>query len=160
MQQRPYNDADYAFGQVMLTLRTAIGLTQAAVAAYLGVSRRAIGAWESGDRYPTAPHLKQFIALAVQQQAFPLGRAEEEIRTLWRLARQKVLLDEVWLAALLGPRRAEAAQGRAAPLLPAPAPGAAQPVRSDARPGGLPDAPPPQLEGRRSRAARVDWDDA
>src|SRR6476646_2136925 len=110
MQQLPYNDdnnPDYAFGQVMLTLRTAIGLTQASVADYLGVSRRAIGAWESGDRYPTAHHLKQFIALAVQQQAFPAGRDEEEIRALWRLARQKVLLDEVWLATLLEPRHAE-----------------------------------------------------
>src|SRR6185503_7465654 len=101
MEQLPYNDADYAFGQVMLTLRTAIGLTQSALGDYLGVSRRAIGAWESGDRYPTAHHLKQFIALAVQQQAFPVGREEQEIRTLWRLARQKVILDEVWLAALL-----------------------------------------------------------
>src|SRR3954471_132237 len=130
MPQRRYEDADYAFGQVMLTLRTAIGLTQAAVAAYLDVSRRTIGAWESGDRYPTAPHLQQFIALAVQQQAFPVGRETAEIRTLWRLARQKVLLDEVWLAALLGPRRAEEAHARASPLLPAPEPVAAPPVRS------------------------------
>src|SRR6476469_3201124 len=109
MPQRPDNDADYAFGQVMLTLRTAIGLTQSALGDYLGVSRRAIGAWESGDRYPTAHHLRPFIDLAFQQLAFPAGREEEEIRTLWRLARQKVLLDEVWLAALLEPRRAEEA---------------------------------------------------
>src|SRR6476469_9251574 len=101
MPQRPDNDADYAFGQVMLTLRTAIGLTQSALGDYLGVSRRAIGAWESGDRYPTPHHLKQFITLAVQHQAFPVGREEEEIRTLWRMSRQKVLLDEVWLTSLL-----------------------------------------------------------
>src|SRR6478735_1703714 len=126
MQQLPYNDVDYAFGQLMLTLRTAIGLTQSGLGDYLGISRRAIGAWESGDRYPTAHHLQQFIALAVQQQAFPVGREEQEIRTLWRLARQKVILDEVWLAALLGPRRAEEAndsgRGPASHLLPAPEP--------------------------------------
>ena len=160
MQQLPYNDADYAFGQLMLTLRTAIGLTQAAIGDYLGVSRRAIGAWESGDRYPTAHHLKQFIALAIQQQAFPAGREEEEIRTLWRLARQKVLLDEAWLAALLGPRRADEANGHASHLLPEPEPEASHQVRSVAGPGGIHEAQPTKLEGRRSREARVDWDDA
>ena len=101
MQQLPYNDADYAFGQVMLTLRSAIGLTQAAVAELLGVSRRAVVTWESGTRYPTPEHLKQFIILAVQHEAFPAGWGEEDIRALWRIARQKVLLDEVWLASLL-----------------------------------------------------------
>ncbi len=94
-------ERDYAFGQAMLGLRTAIGLTQTGLAEYLGISRRAVGEWEAGSSYPKAERLKEFIALAVQHQAFPAGREAEEIRAFWKAARQKVLLDEPWLAALL-----------------------------------------------------------
>src|SRR5438132_6353631 len=97
-----YGERDYAFGQMMLTLRTTIGLTQAGLASLLGVSRRAVAEWEAGSTYPKAEHLKQLIALGVQQQAFPAGREAEEIRALWHVAHQKLLLDESWLAALLG----------------------------------------------------------
>src|SRR5258708_15840675 len=103
MKGSSYRDRDYAFGQAMQTLRTAIGLTQAGLAKHLGVSRKAVGEWEAGLTYPKAEHLKVFIALAVEQQAFPLRREEEEIRTFWHAARQKVLLDEAWLGALLPP---------------------------------------------------------
>jgi transcriptional regulator with XRE-family HTH domain len=78
-----YRDRDYAFGQMMLTLRIAIGLTQSGLADLLGFSRRAIGEWESGGKYPKSEHLKQFIALAVKHRAFHLGREAEEIRELW-----------------------------------------------------------------------------
>jgi len=101
MKRSSYGERDYAFGQAMLSLRTAIGLTQTGLAEYLGISRRAVGEWEAGSSYPKAEHLKEFIALAVQQQAFPAGREAEEIRAFWKAARQKVLLDEPWLAALL-----------------------------------------------------------
>jgi len=37
-----YGEHDYAFGQLMLTLRTAIDLRQAELAEQLGVSRRAV----------------------------------------------------------------------------------------------------------------------
>jgi transcriptional regulator with XRE-family HTH domain len=96
-----YGEPDYAFGQAMLTLRTAIGLTQAGLAEFLGVSRKAVGGWESGGSYPKAEHLKQFIALAVTHQAFAAGREAEEIRAFWKAAHQKVRLDEVWLSTLL-----------------------------------------------------------
>jgi WD40 repeat protein/predicted ATPase len=85
----------------MLTLRSAIGLTQVALAAELGVSRQAVSGWEAGQSYPKAEHLKQFIELAVQHQAFPVGGEDGEIRALWRAARQRVLLDEQWLRGLL-----------------------------------------------------------
>ena len=39
--------------------------------------------------------------MAVQHQGFPAGHEAEEIRALWQLARQKVLLDEHWLISLL-----------------------------------------------------------
>ncbi len=100
-----YDERDYAFGQAMLTLRTNIGLTQAGLADLLHVSRRAVAEWEAGSNYPKAEHLKQLIALAVQQQAFPAGREAEEIRALWQAAHQKILLDELWLHGLLGAQR-------------------------------------------------------
>ncbi len=96
-----YREQDYAFGQMMLTLRTDIGLTQGSLAEFLGVSRRAVGAWEAGNKYPNPHHLKQLIALAIQQHAFPAGEEADAVRTLWRAAHQKVLLDERWLASLL-----------------------------------------------------------
>ena len=107
MKSYSYRERDYAFGQLMLTLRTSIGLTQAGLADRLGVSRRAVAEWEAGSTYPKAERLKQLIELGVQQQAFPAGREAEEIRALWKAAHQKVLLDEPWLAALLGWPRPE-----------------------------------------------------
>jgi WD40 repeat protein/transcriptional regulator with XRE-family HTH domain len=101
MKRFSYGERDYAFGQRMLTLRTGLGLTQAGLAERLGVSRKAIGGWEAGESYPKADHLKELMTLAMRASAFPAGREEEEIRAFWKVAHQKVLLDEVWLAALL-----------------------------------------------------------
>src|SRR5450432_1918930 len=86
---------------MMLTVRTNIGLTQTGLAEFLEVSRRAVGEWEAGGKYPKIGHLKQFIVLAVKHQAFHVGNEAEEIRALWQAAHQKVLLDELWLARLL-----------------------------------------------------------
>jgi len=101
MKRSSYGERDYAFGQAMLTLRSALGLTQAGLAEFLGISRKAVGQWESGGSYPKAEHLKALLTLAVRQQAFPPGREEEEIRAFWKAAHQKVLLDESWLSALV-----------------------------------------------------------
>src|SRR5579864_9538932 len=102
MKRSRYGERDYAFGQLMLTLRTHMGLTQASLAKLLGVSRRAVTTWELGSNYPATEHLKELIVLGVELGAFPAGREEEEIRAFWRAAHQKVLLDEQWLATLLG----------------------------------------------------------
>src|SRR5947209_8795539 len=96
-----YGERDYAFGQLMLTLRMRLGLTQAGLAEVLHVHRRAVAGWEAGSSYPKAEHLKELMTLAVQQQAFAAGREAEEIRALWKAAHQKVLLDEAWLRDLL-----------------------------------------------------------
>src|SRR3989442_1645995 len=104
MRTHTYSKRDYAFGQVIVTLRTAIGLTQVELAHFLGISRVAVQGWEAGRSYPKAEHLKQFIALSVERQAWAFGREEEEIRALWKAAHQKVLLDEPWLSTLLGER--------------------------------------------------------
>src|SRR5436305_15018173 len=98
-----FHEQDYAFGQLMLTLRMRLGLTQAGLAEVLHVQRRAVAGWEAGSSYTKADHLKELITLAVQQQAFAAGREEEEIRALWKAAHQKVLLDEAWLRDLLAP---------------------------------------------------------
>ena len=103
MKSYSYKERDYAFGQLMLTLRMRLGLTQADLAEVLHVHRRAVAGWEAGSSYPKAEHLKELITLAVQQQAFAAGGEEEEIRALWKAAHQKVLLDEAWLRDLLAP---------------------------------------------------------
>src|SRR2546429_893760 len=100
-----YRERDYAFGHLILTLRTRIGLTQEGLGERLGVSRRAVAHWEAGLNYPDIEHLQALIALGVQQRIFPAGQEAEEIRALWLAAHQKVLLDEAWLASLLGGRR-------------------------------------------------------
>src|SRR6266852_4466549 len=140
MKRFSYSERDYAFGQIMLTLRTNIGLTQAGLGDLLGVSRRAVARWEAGSSYPTVERLKQLLTLCVQQQAFPAGREAEEIRALWHAAHQKLLLDEAWLAALLGRPRP------ALTLLP--------PVPLEApRPGELSAAQP-------APGPRLDWGEA
>ena len=101
MKKAAYKDRDYAFGQRMLTLRATINLTQAGLAEQLGVSRHAVGEWEVGQSYPKAERLKGLIVLGIRASAFTLGHEEEEIRALWKAARQKVQLDEVWLHDLL-----------------------------------------------------------
>ncbi|MFL5666931.1 MAG: tetratricopeptide repeat protein [Ktedonobacteraceae bacterium] len=101
MNRSLYGKRDYAFGQLILTLRTHIGLTQAGLADVLEISRRAVAQWEAGSSYPKAHYLRQVITLGMRASAFAAGREEEEIRALWKAAHQKVLLDEAWLQELL-----------------------------------------------------------
>ena len=141
MHRSSYREHDYAFGQLMLTLRTQIGLTQAGLAKRLGVSRTAVIEWEAGSAYPKAPHLKALIALGVQQHAFPAGREAEEIAALWQAAHQKLRLDETWLAALLAPP-------------PPPSTLAPAVSREEPQPGREVLAAPPPT------GPRVDWGEA
>jgi WD40 repeat protein/DNA-binding XRE family transcriptional regulator len=101
MTKTSYREQDHDFGQQMLDLRMATGLTQAGLGNILNVSRHTVGAWEAGESYPKANHLKAFITLIFEQQGFQAGSEEEQIRALWRSAHQKVLLDELWLKSLL-----------------------------------------------------------
>jgi transcriptional regulator with XRE-family HTH domain len=98
-----HHDRDYAFGEAILTLRLKIGLTQAGLAHLLGISRRALGAWEAGSSYPKIEQLKKLVALAIEQHAFPIGHEAEEVQALWQASHQKVSLDEAWLNGLLTP---------------------------------------------------------
>ena len=74
MPRHAYHEYDYAFGQAMFKLRTGLGLTQAGLAARLGISRRAVGEWEAGSTYPKAEHLQHFLGLCVQASVFVPGR--------------------------------------------------------------------------------------
>jgi WD40 repeat protein/transcriptional regulator with XRE-family HTH domain len=150
----------------MLTLRTALGLTQSKLAEILGISRRSIGEWEAGSSYPKAKHLQQLIEIGVQQQTFPAGREAQEIHLLWKAAHQKVLLDEQWLADLLKPSYADNGEVPALSLQPPPieepsqetsaisVENASAPTASTIRPCPSPAQPPP-LTG-----PRIDWGDA
>src|SRR5438034_6282021 len=135
MKVSSYRERDYAFGRVMLTLRTRLGLTQTELADMLGVRRRAVIDWEGGLTYPKADHLKQFVVLATQRQAWPFGREAEEVRALWQAARQKVLLDEAWLGGLLsGIQAPPASQHEEETVVTAPPPDAlASPSREERR---------------------------
>src|ERR1700736_6641850 len=141
MKGSSYRERDYAFGQVMLTLRTRLELTQTALAEMLGVTRRAVIDWEGGLTYPKADHLKQFVVLATQRQVWPFGREAEEVRALWQAARQKVLLDEVWLGGLLSHLQA---------------PPASLPAEETTVTAPSPDA----LASHSRDGPRVDWRDA
>src|SRR2546430_10274979 len=141
MKGSSYRERDYAFGQVMLTLRTRLELTQTGLADMLGVTRRAVIDWEGGLTYPKADHLKQFVVLATQRQAWPFGHEAEEVHALWQAAHQKVLLDEAWLGGLLSHIQAP----------PASQPGEETSVT----------APPPDALASPSKGGpRVDWGDA
>src|SRR3989441_7451018 len=111
VRRSTYGERDYAFGQLILSLRSAIGLTQAGLSAQLGISKKAVGEWEAGSSYPKATHLKALIALAVKEQVWAFGHEEEEIRALWKAAHQKVLLDETWLSLLHSEPPAQSTQG-------------------------------------------------
>src|SRR2546425_10267569 len=82
VRRSSYRERDYAFGELILSLRSAIGLTQAGLSDHLGISKKAVGEWEAGSSYPKATHLKALIALAVKEQVFAFGHEAEEIRAL------------------------------------------------------------------------------
>ncbi len=138
MKGSSYHQRDYAFGQLMLTVRTKLKLTQTELADLLGLRRRTVIDWEGGLTYPTVDHLKHFVVLAIERQAFAAGREAEEVRALWHAARQKVLLDEVWLDGLLShlqaPPASQAGEETAVPAHALAAPSRCEP--------------------------RLDWDDA
>ena len=71
MKRSFYAERDSAFGERMLRLRSAIGLTQAGLAQRLRVSRQAVSRWEAGESYPTLASLKALLTLAVRASAWP-----------------------------------------------------------------------------------------
>src|SRR5260370_9734199 len=114
VRRSAYGERESAFGQLILTQRSAIGLTKAGLSAQLGISKKAVGEWEAGSSYPKATHLKVLLALAVKEQVFPVGHEVEEIRALWKAAHQKVWLGGNWLSGPLRHAPAPSGQGAVA----------------------------------------------
>jgi WD40 repeat protein/transcriptional regulator with XRE-family HTH domain len=122
-----YQARDHGFGTRLLALRMRAGLSQQEVAARLGVSERAVRAWEAGASYPDPTNLQGLLASYLQQGAFPTGQEEAEARALWEQVRQhsvrfKLPFDQAWFASLLATRTPDATPGaREAPAPTAPA---------------------------------------
>jgi len=79
---------DHALGAYLLTLRSRVKLTQAELAARLGLHRRSVQKWESGETYPSGEHLRAVIELLLTCGAFTPGQARTEASTLWQRASQ------------------------------------------------------------------------
>ena len=131
------------FRGLLLALRGRAGLSQRELAAFLGVTERAIRTWEAGDSYPGADRLKALIALYLRRGVLSPGRERKEALALWNAAREQAPrlhapFDPAWFAELPAPTPA-AAPPAAATVEPAPA----------GRPAGLPLA-----------SRRQDWGEA
>jgi transcriptional regulator with XRE-family HTH domain len=110
---------NFDFADRVLALRQRAGLTQRELAARLGVSRRAIEAWEGGHSYPGVERLKLLIALYLERGVLAAGQEEEEATSLWgavrgAAARRTIPFDRRWFASLCGPA------GTGAPAAPPP----------------------------------------
>lgn len=127
MRYSEYADRDYGFGQQILGLRTASNLTQSGLAELLGISRQAVVGWEAGTSYPSPQHLKHFIELCLQRNAFHSEQEAAEIRALWQNSRVRVPLDETWLVRLLEKQHEPSAAPTVSPPPPPVDAGAPEP---------------------------------
>jgi transcriptional regulator with XRE-family HTH domain len=92
MKRYSYGERDYAFGQRMLSLRTRLGLTQAGLAALLGVSRRAVAEWYSAlpsvcwrENSPCTLMNVHYLLSAQSCSSRQEERQEEQRNHLWDL---------------------------------------------------------------------------
>jgi WD40 repeat protein/transcriptional regulator with XRE-family HTH domain len=121
---RAYRERDYAFAQLLLALRTRAALTQGELAEQIGMHRRSIQKWETGEAYPKAEALQRLIAALLRCGAFSPGAEHPEAHALWELAAQNSThapaeFDEAWFAQMCE-RSAGASAPPAAPLPAAP----------------------------------------
>src|SRR5262245_50263254 len=103
---RVYREHNYEFGKQLLTLRTRASLTQIELAEQLGVHRRSVQNWETGDSYPKAEALQRLIAIFVGRRVFTKGNERVEAEALWQLASRDAprplgLFDTAWFAGLM-----------------------------------------------------------
>src|SRR5262245_66489820 len=111
-----YPTRNYGVGQYLFTLRSRAKLTQAELASQIGVNRRSVQNWESGETYPTAENLRALIALLIKVGAFTPGHEHDEATDLWQRVSQDApqplpLFDTAWFDQLL----ADPAVGEPAP---------------------------------------------
>jgi WD40 repeat protein/class 3 adenylate cyclase/transcriptional regulator with XRE-family HTH domain len=118
--RRVYRERRYALGQQLLTLRTRAALTQIALASQIGVNRRSVQNWETGESYPKAETLQRLLAVFLAQGVFTRGHEAEEAAQLWEQASQDAphplaAFDATWFARLLAGRSSPAASPPAPP---------------------------------------------
>ena len=85
---RVYRQRNYAFGQQLLSLRTRAHLTQIGLAVEIGVNRRSVLKWETGELYPKVEALQRLIAMFLIHHAFTEGQERAEAQALWSQAAQ------------------------------------------------------------------------
>ncbi|MCX6047260.1 MAG: AAA family ATPase [Chloroflexi bacterium] len=133
----------YAVGQHLLLLRSRTKLTQAEFAARIGIHRRSVQKWESGETYPTAENLRTVIALLLTLGGLTPGEERTEATKLWQRVSEDApqplpFFDSVWFEQLLAARAGNglSAQQRVNGVSEQPDVSAALPPtdRSDARP--------------------------
>src|SRR5262245_9117309 len=100
---RVYREHKIAFCKHLLTIPTLNPLTQIELAEQLGVHRRSMQNWETGESYPKAEMLQRMIALFLRHHAFTKGQEREEAQALWRQVAEDgpyplPFFDEMWFA--------------------------------------------------------------
>jgi len=85
----------------LLTLRTRIALTQIELAEQIGIHRRSLQKWETGESYPKAETLQRLIAVLLRHHAFLPGHERAEAEALWSQAAEDGLhplaaFDNAW----------------------------------------------------------------
>lgn len=118
--KRTYPIRNYAVGQALLTLRSRTQFTQAELASQLGLHRRSIQKWETGESYPTAENLRALLTLLVARHVLTPGQEPTEAATLWEQVRQAAppnfpFFDIQWFALLLDTHRGTPASEPAPP---------------------------------------------
>lgn len=86
--KQPYPTRHYAVSEFLFTLRSRAKLTQAALAAQMGVHRRSVQKWESGESYPTAENLHTLIGIFMKLGVFAPEQEQAEAAALWHLVSQ------------------------------------------------------------------------
>ncbi|MFN8467818.1 MAG: NB-ARC domain-containing protein [Caldilineaceae bacterium] len=119
-QRQPYRPRSYTVAELLLALRRRAQLTQLELAQQVGISRRSIQKWESGESYPTAENLRALIALLAAQSIFAEGRESEEAAALWQQVsndspQHLPAFDAGWFEQLLRSRAEDAGITPAAP---------------------------------------------
>jgi transcriptional regulator with XRE-family HTH domain len=107
--KQPYRTRNYAVAELLLALRSRAKLTQSQFAQRLGISRRSIQKWESGETYPTSENLRALISLMLTLGIFTEGHERDEAADLWqqvsRASPQRLpLFDAGWFDQLLAAR--------------------------------------------------------
>lgn len=74
---------NYALGLRLVALRNQTGLTQTELGHLIGVSRRSILKWESGEGVPNGTHLHDLLEVFVDRKAFTADQELTEAEALW-----------------------------------------------------------------------------